>query len=501
MGKNPAMRTTLSCALSLLLVAAASAEGSRPSHSPARAPHLAPRWYPRVPAGRARRAERSWEPLLRTPPRGTMPPRPGTTSPWRGARDGPRAPAEAAFEHSSVIVQGRVLPDPPSSPPAVARLDASRDGGGELLKPPAARDGRALSERPLVDRNGRTLAPGPSSTALIGRPEIAGRIADVQARWRDRRDHALTWRRWGDVDVAHRFDERGFHWWGFYAGGRYFWTRWHDGRYWWFDPYWRRWNFLYGGWWWWPSPSGAVYLYDGTVYENCQVAGGGVLMTPDETLPVVAPPPPAEEPDGLPPPEPPGEPGADAPRFADYSADGARSVEIIGVGGSAYLYDLTAPVSSGTPRTPQWLADGVKESRFVYEDKLPSSGSPAPVKQIELAYEGSSSYAVVDPSGERKVLVSGDDREASLYDLHDPKSAPVLLTRGATDVSLVITRDRGRPRLRMIIVSSDDETRGAAASLFTRDGAPVADAAPKADPVAVPPPPAGAPPPPAPHGG
>jgi hypothetical protein len=481
-------RTAVFCALALALSPAASAqtarEGRAPAHSstrpPFHAPPRAPRWYPRVNlgrGGRAPRGERAWEPVQRLPPRGTMPPRPGSAFPWRG---GGRA-AEPVYERSQVIVGGRVLPDPPTAPTAGARLDAARDGGPELLAPPSERNGAALTERPLVDRNGRVLAPGPQFTALIGRAEIVGPIAELQAHWLDRRNHGYAWNRWGGVDVLHHYDQRGFHWWGFYTGGRYFWTRWHDGRFWWFDPYWRRWDFLYGGWWWWPGPGGAVYLDDAGEYQNCTAAGNGVLMTPDPTPPVVAPPAPTEEPEGVPPPEPPPD-AADSPRFADYSVDGSRAVEIIGEGGAAYLYDLTVAASSDSRRNGQWLSDGVKDSRFVYEDKLPTSGAATPVKQIELTYDGSSAYAVVDPAGERKVLVSGDDREASLYDLRDPTKPPVLLARGTTDVSLVIARDGGRPRLKLVIVSSDGEARGAAADLFTRDGVPVAGDAPPSKP-------------------
>jgi len=477
------MRTIALCALGLTLAGGAAAQGRRDEREPAagasRAPLAAPRpaarWYPRVPlgpSGRPARAERLEEPVLRPPPRGTLPPRPGNENAWRYSRGGrPLAP-----ERAQVVVQGRVLPDPPIAPPAGARLDAKLAGGGELVSPPASRDGRPLTERPLADRNGRVLAPGPQFTALIGRPEIAGAVADLQSHWLDRRNHGYSWRRWGGVDVAHHYDERGYHWWGFYAGGYYFWTRWHDGRYWWFDPYWRRWCFLYGGWWWWPSPSGAVYLYDGSDYENCLVADGGVLMTPDPTPPATPPPAPAEEPYGAPPPEPPTEPSSESPRFVDQSADGSRSVEIVGDHGTAYLYDLPVAASSGAASTGRWLADGVKGSRFVYEDKRPFAGASAPVKQIELTYDGSADYAVVDPAGERKVLVSGDEREALLYNLRDPHVPPVLLARGATDVSLVIAREGGRSRLKLVIVSADDEERGATAGLFTPDGAPVSGA-------------------------
>jgi len=470
-------------ALCLALAGAAAAEFRRGGRGAGRgvfrAPRLsrrlAPSWYPRAPSVPGERA-----------PREAAPPRTGSAP--------PRGPARAAGR-AQVIVQGRELPDPPAAPPARARLDARRDGGGELLAPPASRDGRPLTERPLADRGGRVLAPGAAQIALIGRPEVAGPIADLQSHWLDRRDHGYSWRRWGGVDVAHHYDERGFHWWGFYSGGNYFWTRWHDGRYWWFDPYWRRWCFLYSGWWWWPSPTGAVYLYDDSAYENCLPAGGGVLLVPDQTPPVFPPPPPAQEPTGTPPPEPPPPgPSADSPRFTDVSADGSRSVEISGARGSAYLYDLAVSTPGAASRTGQWLADGVGGSRFVYEDKLAYAGVQPPLKQIELAFEGSPAYAVVDPAGARKVFVTGDVREASLINLLDAKAPPVALARGVTDVSLVIARDGGRPALRLIIVSADDAERGAVARLFTPDGALVSNAPfPGAPPAAKDAPPAAAP--------
>ncbi len=302
------MRATAVLLFCLFLTAAATADQNReteitrprvlkiPSISYARprpaAPRPAPRWLPRpavAPKARPRGAARRWEPIQRRPPRATLN-APGESSPWRTPRAAGRFRTDPLPPRAEIVLSGRILPDPPAAPAARARLDAARDGGTELLAPPRLRDGRPVAARPLAGRRGRLLPPGPAAAATLGDPAVLGRVVDFQNHWRSRRDHGYSWHHWGGVDVSHHYDRRGFHWWGFYQNGSYFWTRRYDGRFWWFDPYWRRWCFLDGGWWWWPAPGGGVSLNDGIGYENCTVADGGVLMTPDPTPPAVAPP-------------------------------------------------------------------------------------------------------------------------------------------------------------------------------------------------------------------
>lgn len=302
------MRGATSLSLFLALAAGAYADQSRDAKiSPPRvlkipsifyrrpqppAAKPAPRWIPRqavAPKAHIPGVTRRWEPVQRLPPRATLN-TPGASSPWRTPRPTGRFRTDPLPPRAEIVLSGRVLPDPPAAPAVRARLDAARDGGAPLLASPNWRGGRPLAARPFADRRGRLLPPGSAQTAALVDPSVVGPLAAFQDHWRSHRDHGYSWFRWHGVDVAHHYDRRGFHWWGFYQNGSYFWTRRYAGRFWWFDPYWRRWCFLHGGWWWWPAPAGGVYLNDGTGYENCVFADGGVLMTPDPTPPVTAPP-------------------------------------------------------------------------------------------------------------------------------------------------------------------------------------------------------------------
>ena len=143
-----------------------------------------------------------------------------------------------------------------------------------------------------------------------------------------------------------------------------------------------------------------------------------------------------------------------------YSPDGTRAVEVIGDDREAFLYDLTTDRAS----QGQWLAAGVFNVRFIKEGDEPS----ASLRQIELQFADTERRAVVDVNGERRIVISGPDREAMFSSLEDDSIPNVLLGQNVIEIMLY-NDDAGQLKEIEVAMQNDDEiTR----DYFTRDGLP-----------------------------
>lgn len=376
------------------------------------------------------------------------------------------------------------MPIPPR-PIGGGGLDPRRNGDGRSYTPPNRRwDGNPVTQRPWTNPYGRYIPPSRDHITIINNTTIINNMNGVHRGW-NTRDHGYGWYEWNGYRTCHHYDEFGFHWWGFYVGDSYFWTRYHDGRHWWYDPYYNRWVYLHDGRWWWQDPvtPTVVYVIIDNNYYRYQDNAGTIVTRPDPTPPVVAPP--AE----------PNVPSTPAPdQDTMYSLDGTRSVQILGANNDAYLYDLTAEDSNGAAAGGRWLATGVKAAKFVYDDKHEADGSTTQViRQIELDYDDPQTAAVADVNGERKIVITGAERSADLYDLEDENAAPVYLASGVSEIKLVngeTTDASGETSrsLKLMIVTARTDAGVDSLLLFDRDGsaydasgpAPAPSAAPTA---------------------
>jgi hypothetical protein len=365
------------------------------------------------------------------------------------------------------------MPVPPR-PDNGGVLDPRRHGDGHAYTPPNRRwDGSPVTQRPWSNPYGRQIPPGRDHITIINNVTIINNMNGVHRRW-DVNDHGYRWYEWNGYRTCHHYDSFGYHWWGFYVGDSYFWTRYYADRYWWYDPYWHRWVYLHDGRWWWQDPlyPTVVYVIIDNNYYRYQDNAGTIVVRPDPTQPVEAPP---------------AEPSAPAPapeQETMYSLDGTRSVQILGAAKEAYLYDLTAADPNGAASGGRWLASGVKAAKFVYDDKHEADGTTTQVvRQIELDYDDPRTAAVADVNGERKIVISGTERSADLYDLEDENAAPRYLASGVSEIKLVNGESADEAgniarSLRMMIVTAKDDAGVDSLLLFDRDGAPYGAAAP-----------------------
>lgn len=355
-------------------------------------------------------------------------------------------------------------------------MDPGRHGDGRANQPPPRdRDGRAMPQQPWRDRNGRYIPPSRDHMGRIDRDDFHRNIRGVQERW-DRNDHDYHWYDWGGTRVCHRYDAFNYHWWGFYVGSTYFWTRYDNDRYWWYDPYWHRWVYLHDNRWWWQDGGGVVYIIIDNRYYRYGNNGGTVIVIPDPTPPVELPP--AQPADPAPAPD----------QSLFYSADGTRSVQIMGERKEAFLYDLTIADQEDRLARGRWLGAGVASAKFAYDDKTDADGTPKQaIRQIELTFVDTDKSAVADLNGEREVQVSGEARSAYLYNLKDDSIDPVFLADNETGVSLINEESLDaagevKTRLKMVIVSAKNDAGTEDALVFDRNGAPYdAGAEPPAD--------------------
>ena len=366
------------------------------------------------------------------------------------------------------------MPVPPRPIGGGGLIDPRRHGDNHAYTPPNRRwDGNPVTQRPWQNAHGRYIPPGRDHITIINNTTIINNMNGVHRGWNNN-DHGYGWYDWNGERICHHYDTYGYHWWGFYVGDSYFWTRYHDGRHWWYDPYYNRWVYLNDGRWWWQDPMAptVVYVIIDNNYYRYQDNAGTIIVRPDPTQPVVLPP---------------AEPSAPAPapdQDTMYSLDGTRSVQILGAAKEAYLYDLTAADSNGAAAGGRWLASGVRSAKFVYDDKHEADGSTTQViRQIELTYVDPRIAAVADVNGERKIVITGAERSADLYNLNDANAAPTYLASGVSEIKLVnseTTDASGETvrSLRLMIVTAKDASGADSLSLFNRDGAPYDTAAP-----------------------
>ena len=132
----------------------------------------------------------------------------------------------------------------------------------------------------------------------------------------------------------------------------------------------------------------------------------------------------------------------------------------------------------------------MKSAKFVYDDKHEPDGSTSQViRQIELDSIDPLIAAVADPNGERKIVITGSERSADLYNLDDETVAPQYLASGVSEIKLVngettdpageVTRE-----LKLVIVTAKDDAGVDALMMFNRDGGPYAAASAPAEPQA-----------------
>ena len=142
----------------------------------------------------------------------------------------------------------------------------------------------------------------------------------------------------------------------------------------------------------------------------------------------------------------------------------------------AYLYDLTVTDPNGAAAGGQWLASGVKSAMFVYDDKHETDGTTTQViRQIELDFDDAKTAAVADPEGERKIVISGDERSADLYNLKDEAVPATWLADGVSEIKMVngeTANEAGETvrSLKLLIVTAKDANGVDSLMLFDRDG-------------------------------
>ena len=168
------------------------------------------------------------------------------------------------------------------------------------------------------------------------------------------------------IRYSHYYDGQ-HHWYGFYHGPTFYWTRYHDNRWWWYDSSHSRWDFWGNEHWWWVDPAGAPYVYIDNGYYPYQDSGVTVEQAEDQPAP-----------ESIPAPDPSG---------AKDSPDGRRTVQIVGAGAQAFLYDKTA----SPPVFLKYLGQGVSQVRF-------SGGNAGAPLQILVEYNDGT-FAVFDADG------------------------------------------------------------------------------------------------------
>ena len=305
---------------------------------------------------RARRAQQQQQERRQRPPKARPAPK-AKAAPKPKPKPQPRRPPAG-------------VPAPVVRPPVVPAPQPVRDVRHIL------RDRRGPPAPPL-DEAGRPVTPAPTTAApnhaLIEARRPVVRV--IQERERDEHVRGrYYWHHEGGVRYCHYFDAWGAHWYGFYAGPRFYWTRRWYNRWWWYDPVGARWVYWHSGYWWWQDPlaPGALYVYmDGNYvpYGSLVSYAGG----PAASVPLTPNPPPQQV------------QASTAPVQLYYSDDGSRMAQIVGDDRGAYLYDSSV---SGTPSFLAELSTGASSVRF----------SSSPVSQI-LVQRLDGTWALFDGDG------------------------------------------------------------------------------------------------------
>jgi hypothetical protein len=142
------------------------------------------------------------------------------------------------------------------------------------------------------------------------------------------------WHQDKGFDYCHFIDNSGYHWYGWYTGGKYFWTRNFNNRWWWYDTDFDRWCFWNNGFWWWQDPYhiGDLYCYNDTEYIPLNSSEDDVAVTVPEN----------------------------SSMQTFKSPDNTRLVKVVAETNDAFLYDTSNPPQF----SPIYLASGVKDVIF-----------------------------------------------------------------------------------------------------------------------------------------
>ena len=135
-------------------------------------------------------------------------------------------------------------------------------------------------------------------------------------------------------------------------------------------------------------------------------------------------------------------------------------VEITGYERDAYVYDLR----DGGPHG-RWVASGVRGAEFT------NRAEDASLRQIELGFYDGRGWAAVDLDATRKVMVSGPEREAVLYNLEQSGVEPLGLAAHVIAVQFISYGDRAERVEVTYLDASGQEAR----TVYDRDGLPPAD--------------------------
>jgi hypothetical protein len=197
---------------------------------------------------------------------------------------------------------------------------------------------------PQKGMDGKTLTATEVSPRRFNDPVVRDHMAQIENNaWRtkiqglnrsENKTGQYYWHKDSGFDYCHYVDHHGYHWYGWYAGNKFFWNRNFNGRWWWYDSDYDRWSFWNDGFWWWQDPYhvGDLYCYDNDDYIPCNSAEDQVAVT-----------------------------GPDNSSMQTYnSPDGTRVVKVVSDTMDAFLYDTADPPAFN----PVYLASGVKSIQF-----------------------------------------------------------------------------------------------------------------------------------------
>lgn len=214
--------------------------------------------------------------------------------------------------------------------------------GGNRVRPDRVRSGMVRPRGAAADVGHtrivrRSTVPTPQQHSLIAsNPRV---VRTIQS---DRRVEVVPnhqyWHNVGGVRYVH-YLRGGVHWYGFYAGPRFYWTRYYHNHWWWYDPFFDHWAFWWGGYWWWRGPEGVLYVnVNDTYYPYTEAPVRVVAPTASEPL--------TEDTEN------------NGGEFT--SRDGTRLVQIHGPQSEAFLYDK----SGSQPQYLAYLGKNVDRVRF-----------------------------------------------------------------------------------------------------------------------------------------
>jgi hypothetical protein len=226
-----------------------------------------------------------------------------------------------------------------------------------------------------ADRRARAAFHAPDHNAIAG---LAGFAAGAFAR---EASETLVgqayWHTDNNVRYAHMYDGH-VHWYGFYNGPRFYWTRYEDDRWWYFDAAAARWLYWHDNHWWWHDPANPNVPYF-VVNDNYYP------YTETETGPQSG-------------------PTATAPTAPPSAAPSATPVA------AAPLAPTPAPAPSPTPTPAPSAAPSAPPS----DTDIVKAHAATSMAELDAA--GHQHRNFVSPDSTREVRISGDQREASLYD-------------------------------------------------------------------------------------